>query len=240
MAVKLPARWLAARARGALAVAVGLVAARAAPAVAHPELSALGVNRFVTAAILDDRVDVVDALLEGTLASGDERRRLDADGDGVISDAELRAGEARLGAEGPGLTVEVDGRPLTAPLTLAIDLGDERRANTAPVVVERRQSFAAAWPPRSRRLRLAITREPARLLDTELGLVLPPGLAFQGGSDLVTFRGPRASALEERAATFDITALAPPSRAPRAALACLALLALVGAGAVLALRRGRR
>ncbi len=224
-------------------VAIGLaaLAGSAGHASAHPEFSALGANRYVTAAIFDGRVDVTDALLEGTLASGEERRRLDADGDGRISDAELRAGEDRLRAEGAALTTEVDGRALTAPLVVAIDLGEERRATAAPVVVERRASFPGAWPPGARRLRVVMTREPPRLLDTELGVVLGPGLALAGGTDLVTFRGPRASALEERAATFDVAGPPPPKPgSPRAALVSLALVVVVVAGAVAALRRARR
>jgi len=233
------------RSRGARAAAPAaallalLGAARAAGA--HPEFSALGTNRYVTAAVFDGRVDVTDALLEGTLASGEERRRLDADGDGRISDAELRAGEERLRADGPAVAVEVDGRALAAPLVVAIDLGDESRATAAPIVVERRGSLAGAWPAGARRLRLVIGREPARLLDTEIGVVLGPGLTLAGGTDLVTFRGPRASALEERAATFDVAG--PPAAkpgSPRAALFSLALLVVVVAGAVASLRRARR
>jgi hypothetical protein len=223
----------------ALAFAAATLAA-GARAAAHPEFSALGTNRYVTAAVFDGRIDVTDALLEGTLASGEERRRLDADGDGRISDAELRAGEERLRAEGPALTVEIDGRPLAAPLAVAIDIGGDPRASAEPVVVERRLTFPGAWPAGARRLRLVVAREPARVLETELGLVLGPGLALAGGTERVTFRGPHASALEERAATFDIVSTAPPKpRAPRAALVSLVLLVVVATGAVLALRRAR-
>ncbi|HVU49280.1 MAG TPA: hypothetical protein VHL80_01270, partial [Polyangia bacterium] len=132
--------------RVAVAASAAAALARGAPAAAHPELSALGTNRYVTAAVFAGRVDVTDALLEGTLASGEERKRLDADGDGRISDAELRAAEERLVAEGPALVVEVDGRTLSAPVTVGIDLGDDRGVTASPVVVERRASFAGGWP----------------------------------------------------------------------------------------------
>jgi hypothetical protein len=210
---------------------------------AHPEFSALGTNRYVTAAVFDGRVDVVDALLEGTLVSGGERRRLDADGDGRISDGELRAGEARLRAEGAAVTVEVDGRALAAPLDVAIDLGDEPRANAAPVVIERRLSFPGAFGAGARWLRLVVIREPPRVLDTELGLVLGPGFALAGGEDRVTFRGARASALEERAATFEIAGPPPPparSRASRRLPAGLGVVAVILAGLAAARRRARR
>jgi hypothetical protein len=228
------------RAARATFVLVAALAVRARPAMAHPEFSALGVNRYVTAAVFDGRVDVTDALLEGTLASGDERRRLDADGDGQISDAERRAGEQRLATEGPALSVEVDGRALVAPMVVAVDLGDEPRANAAPVVIERRLSFPAGWPPGARRLRLVMLREPPRVLDTEIGVVLGPGFALaSAGRDLVTFRGPRASTLEERVATFDIAGPPPaPARSRRVVPVVVALSAL--ALALAARRRARR
>jgi hypothetical protein len=244
MTVKGTPRRRRAIARATLAAVVGAALAGRAPAArAHPEFSALGTNRYVTAAIFDGRVDVTDALLEGTLVSGEERRRLDADGDGLISDAELRAGEERLRAEGPTVMVEIDGRTLFAPVVVAIDVGDEPRATAAPVVVERRLSFPSAWTAEARRLRLVIAREPPRLLDTELGVVLGPGLALAGGEDRVTFRGPRASSLEERAATFEVVGPRPATvgRTPRAALAVLALVVVVGVGfGAVARRRARR
>jgi hypothetical protein len=232
------------RSRGARAAAAALLAllGAARAAGAHPEFSALGTNRYVTAAVFDGRVDVTDALLEGTLASGEERRRLDADGDGRISAAELVAGQERLRAEGPALGVEVDGRALVAPATVTIDLGDELGATAAPVVVERQVSIVGGFPAGARRLRVTITREPPRLLDTEIGVVLGPGLTLATGADRVTFQGPRSSALEERAATFEL--VGPPVTAPskivrRVLGAGLALLAL-GAIGVAARRRARR
>jgi hypothetical protein len=238
MSVKRRARLLQALLVGAGLAGAALAGGRAA---AHPEFSALGTNRFVTAAIFSGRVDVTDALLEGTLASGEERRRLDADGDGEISDAEIAAAEARLVADGLGLTVEVDGRALTAPLVVAVDVGDDRRAGTAPVVVERRASFAGAWPADARRLRLVVIREPPRLIDTEIGVVVGPGLSLASGQDLVTFRGPRASTLEERAATFELTG-PPPAPKPQRSVAPLVALAALGivASAAVVVRRARR
>jgi hypothetical protein len=221
--------------RVAVAALASLALSRGTPAAAHPEFSALGTNRYVTAAVFENRVDVTDALLEGTLASGEERKRLDGDGDGRISDAELRAAEARLGAEAATLIVEVDGRALSAPFAVGIDIGDDRAATTSPVVIERRASFSGAWPESARRLRLVVTREPPRVLDTELGVVLGPGLKLASGSELATFRGPRASALEERAATFDIATTMPAKRQRRAWPAAAAglgvlLVAAVGLG----------
>jgi hypothetical protein len=226
---------------GAL-VASAVLIGGGGPAGAHPELSALGTNRTIAAAVFDGRVDVTDVLIEGALVSGDERKGLDADGDGLISEAEARAGEERQRALGPALTVEVDGRALSAPLAVTIDLGNEPRASAAPLVVERRLSFPGAWLAGSRRLRVALTREPPRPLDTEIGVVLGPGLTLASGAERATFRGPRASTFEERAATFEI--LGPPPAPAKLPTALRVPVLLVGIAllwvARLARRRSRR
>jgi hypothetical protein len=206
---------------------------------AHPEFSALGTNRYVTAALFDGRLDVSDVLLEGTLVSSEERGRLDTNHDGHIDEAEVRAGEARLRAEGAAVVVELDGSPLTAGagVEVGIELGGEPLAESAPIVVERRLSFPAAWTSGAHRLRIALLREPARLLDTEIGVVLGPGLVLSEGPDRVTFRGPRASALEERRGAFTFEAPAPP-RHPPAGIGGIFL--GIGAGGALALALGVR
>jgi hypothetical protein len=223
-------RWLGgARFAATLAAAATLVAGGAARA--HPEFSALGTNRYVTVAVFDGRVDVTDARLEGTLASGEERRQLDADGDGRISDVELAAGEERMRAEGPPVAVEVDGRALATTATVAIDLGDEPRASAAPVVVEHRLSFPGAFPAGARRVRVVITREPPRLIDTEIGVVVGPGLTLTSGADRVTFQGERTSSLEARAATFEIAGPPPPARSRTPLVVGVAAFALLIASA---------
>jgi len=221
-----------------------LLAAGAAPARAHPEYSALGTNRYVTAAAFDGRVDVSDVWLEGLLVSSDDRRRLDADGDGRISDAELTAVERRLATEGAAVTVELDGRPLVGAVDVAIDLGGEPLAESAPVAVERRLSFPGVFAPGAHRLRLAIAREAPHPLDTEIGVVLGPGLTLAGTPDRAVFRGPRVSALEDRAGVFDFTAPAPPARGRGVAVASgaggLVVVVLVLVLVVARLRRRRR
>jgi hypothetical protein len=210
----------------------------AAPAAAHPEFSALGTNRYVTLAIVDGRVDVTDTLLEGLLTGGDERRRLDADGDGRVSTAELEGAHARLAAEGPAVTVTIDDRPLEAPVEVSLDLGDRPTVEAAPIAVERRQAFAGAFSPGAHRLRVTVTREPPKLLETELGVMLAPGDVLRGGGDRVTFRGPRASTLETRAATF-VVERAPARPRPRAPLFLVALGALAALVVAAAARRRR-
>jgi hypothetical protein len=213
----------------------------AGPAQAHPEFSAAGTNRYVTATVFHGRVDVTDARLEGALTSAEERRRLDTDGDGNVSEAERLAGEALLRAAGPDVGVELDGQPIAASLEVAIDLGGDAKVAAPALVVERRQSFPAAWPPGEHRLRIALAREPKRLLDTELGAVLLPGLTLTSPTDRVNFKGPRRSALEDRSATFTIKKSSPPPNAPVAVpVAVLVAVAVLVLVAVLAFVRRRR
>lgn len=204
----------------------------AGAAQAHPELSAVGTNRYVAAAVFDGRVDVTDALLQGALTSAEERRRLDTDRDGQVSDPERLAGEARLRAEGPAVSVELDGRALSSPVEVSIDLGGDERVTAPALVIERRQSFAAAWTPGQHRLRLAPTREPARLLETELSVAPGPDVTL-GSPDRVSFKGPRVSQLEDRAASFSFTSSHPPHRSPVFPVLVLVLVLV----AVLVLRR---
>ena len=236
-----PRRRTAGR-RHALAVVVaGLGLCAGAPrARAHPEFSALGTNRYVTVAVFDGRVDVSDVWLEGLLVCADDRRRFDADADGRIDDAEVAAAERRMVAEGPAVTVELDGRTLTAPLDVAVDLGGEPRATSAPIAVERRLSFGGVISPGAHSLRVSLAREAPHPLDTELAVVLGPGLALGAGPDRVTFRGPRVSTLEDRAAVFELTAPRP-AGARWAAAAAVAAAAMLGAvGWTLSRRRRRR
>jgi hypothetical protein len=233
-----------ARALGVALIVASTLAAGPRSARAHPELSALGTNRYVTVAVLGDRIDVTDARLEGLLTGGDDRRRFDADGDGRLSPAEVQSARERLRAEGPAVTASIDDRTLAGAFAASLDLGDEPRADGAPLVVEGRQSFTVALAPGTHRLRVVVEREPPRLLETEIGVVLGPGLSLGEGPERVQFAGPRASALERRAATFVVSVTAP-KPAPRhrgglaLALAGTALVALGVAGAALR-RRTRR
>jgi hypothetical protein len=201
------------------------------PVNAHPEFSTVGTNRYVTAAVWSGHIDVSDALLEGTLTGAEERRRLDGDGDGRISDVEVAEGERRQRAAWPSLTIELDGKALSAPATVSIDLGGDARVGTAPVMIERRMRFEMSGVPApgARRLRLALVSDPPRLLETEIGVVLGPGLALRDGTDRLRLSGPRASVLQDRSATFVIVATTPASASRGPTLAKVAALAGVGA-----------
>jgi hypothetical protein len=218
------------------AVPVLLVLAAAGPAAAHPEFSSMGTNRYVTAAVFDGRVDLTDSWLFGALTAVETRRALDTNGDGEIDARELAAGEERRRAEGPLVTVELDGQPATAPLSVSIDLAGDQRVGPAPVVIEHRARLDRGT---TTRLRLVVTREPPKILETELGVVLGPDLALSNGPDRVRFQGPRHSTLEDRSATFVIKATSHPRSSPVLVLS-LVLVAVLVWLAVLALRLRRR
>jgi hypothetical protein len=67
-------------------------------------------NRYLKVTPLGDRVRVAYTILFGEIPGAAERRRIDADGDGSISDAEARAFAGRIGAEvAAALQLDVDG-----------------------------------------------------------------------------------------------------------------------------------
>ena len=215
-----------------LAAGGGLCAA-GRPAAAHPEAAPAGVSRYVTATVVGGRIEIADTWLLGTLPALEERRRLDSDGDGVISGAEEARGRAAAAAEPPTLAVTLDGQEQRAPAAVVIDLGGEKGARDAPLVIERRTTLlVGARPPRQ--LRLAVLREPARLMETEVAVELEPGLALAGAPDRVRWQGPRASAMEERSVTFVI---AGPSG--RSAWSIVGVFAVAAAGFTVLVARAR-
>jgi hypothetical protein len=227
----------------ALAVSLASGIARA-----HPEPAPAGTNRYVTATVASDRAEIADAWLEGPLAAAEERRRLDADGDGHISASELARG--RDAASAAALAVTLDGVAVPAATAAAIDLGGDAAVGTTPVAIERRMTLALGPPAsgaRAHALRIELVRDPPRAADTEVAIDLDPGWTLEGASAAgrAVFRGPRRSTLEDRSVTFTFVpatatgarAAAPGSRG----VASVALLAML-AGAALAgvHRRSRR
>jgi hypothetical protein len=227
--------------RRLLALLVGAAAAGGAPrpARAHPEASAAGTSRYVTAAVAGGRIEISDAWLLGTLPAAEERRRLDADGDGTISAAEQARAEAAAAAEPPALAVALDGAERTAAATVVVDLGGERDARDAPLVIERRMTLerAAGVGRGPEQLRLAVLREPARLVETEMSVDLASGLVLRGPPDRVRWRGPRASALEDRSVTF---IFGPPPHRPQWRTALFVAAAVLALAALVSGARARR
>jgi hypothetical protein len=189
------------------------------PAHAHPEVSAAGSNRYVTAAVAGGRVELADTWLLGTLAAVEERRRLDSDGDGQLSREEIEHAQAARGAEPPAVRVRLDGVDQEPPSRVYIDLGGDLGAAGAPLVIERRMTLGLApaiRPGATHTLIVELGAEPPRLLETEVMVDLEPGLVLVAPSrDRLGFKGPRRSALEQRSVTFTFAAPAAPRSARR-------------------------
>lgn len=217
---------------------------------AHEEFSPQLVNRYLNVIVLDDRAELFLALLYGNLPAVDERKRMDGDGDGRLSAAELdAAGQAWARAAGDWLSVSLDGRPVPAVGARAeVDVGGDDSIGAAPLVVE--LNVSVPLDGRAHRLRVEPRRDPPRAGETETTLELPPGwqLVESAGRGRVAgeprfkLQGPRVSGSEDRAATFVIhrtTASAAPVRTSLVlAVAAVALLALGLAALLLWWRRG--
>jgi hypothetical protein len=101
-----------------------MVLLAAAPALAHVAPSADSNNRYLKATLLPTEVRVSFTMFFGERPGVIERRRVDANGDGRIDEAESRALGARvLGELAPGLFVTVDGRAVSGWTVADVGLG---------------------------------------------------------------------------------------------------------------------
>lgn len=237
------------RSAGAALTAAWLVLAPAA-ARAHLEFSPALVNRYLSVKVVGEDLFVFESLLFGALPAAHERKRIDSDGNGRLSDGEVKAAADRWLAEGNRLTsTRLDGQPLpyiqadvvlaggdaVGPDHLEIDL-----LATAKVS---RQPHTLVLDPR---------REPPQSGETEVMADLaadwqlvqsqkanePPTTAPK-----VTFPGPRVSTIENRAVRYVFAPQTREDGRPAVPLALVlgSLLAIAGAALlVLELRRRRR
>ena len=234
----------------------------AAPARAHPEYAPSTVNRYLKIDLVaPDALRVAYTVMVGTTPAAAWRRAADANANGTLDDAERAAiGERARAAVAAGLHLSVDGKPVT----LAFDppavglAGNEVSPSPLSVDLIARVPLPGA-PPHVVRLDDA-TPEP-QLGETEVRLEESPVTrivrAHRGPTGderelRFLFRGPKFSALEDRAITFEFTAAPPsaaaehpaatppPSRFGRAAwLVAAALLAVLAVLGVLRLRQRR-
>lgn len=192
---------------------------------AHVELNPQLVNRYASfllggSAEEGYRLEAFVAVLFGEVPGADERRRMDRDGDGVISPAERdEARRAWVARAGELFTISVDGEPLAIEGG-SVQLGNDDGVGPAAVVVE---LFGARdLPAGERRLRVEPRTDLPRLGETEIALDLAPGWVLVAGGrgpdpgtreGRVKFDGPRVSAVEDRSVTFVVrTSGAPGSR----------------------------
>jgi len=236
------------------AFAVGLVAAVASAALlprganAHPEVSPLLVNRYLSLIVVGGRVEFFVTLLYGALPAAEVRKGLDRDGDGRISEAERQQGQDVWKARAGELArLALDGAPLPlAGATADLQLGADTGAGPAPLVVE--VYGAQPLPDGTRQLRLEPGWDPPKLGETELMLDLSSDwelVSSRLGSGPVEqlsrykLEGPRTAASQDRAVTFVVRSTSPPVRRPRIVLfsAVLGTLAAAGLGLEIARRR---
>src|SRR5687767_15071206 len=104
-------------------IVVLLSAAAAAPALAHRAPSPTENNRYAKVTLLPDTVRIAYTVFFGDRPGLIERRRIDANGDGLLDENEAKTFSTRLHAEiVPLIDVKIDGAPPGAPWRVA-DLG---------------------------------------------------------------------------------------------------------------------
>lgn len=221
----------------------------APPAEAHIELTPLFVNRYVIVKARANRLDLEMSLLFGTLPAGEERKRMDRDGDGTISAAEVGDEEKAWAARaGTALTLTLDGQPIPLALSTRIDLGGDLSAGAKPFTVEYRGSV----PVDSSEHQIVLEAGPdlPRMGETEFFLETTPPWGLHATLDenrqplppqaVVRQALPRAAPEQKRGATFVIRPGAG-GRATQPGLAmpiALVVLAIVlGATLMLVIRR---
>ncbi len=207
------------------AATVALIGGAAAPANAHPEISPVATNRYVLLTALDRSLEITYALLAGQLPGAELRRRIDSNGDRVITPAEIDRERRRFGSEASALlAVSLDGVAVNPVWEASVDLGGDLATGAAPVVMELRASCALSTG-RPHTVRVEPGREPPRLGETEISIDVAPGLRLEAGyqgagqglrGNRFKLDGPRVSDLEDRSVTFTFAS------DPRAAAAALA------------------
>jgi hypothetical protein len=231
---------------GAALLALLLLPARGG---AHPEVSPQLVNRYLSVIVVGDRLEYFVTFLYGPLPAVNERKAMDADGDGAISAAELEQATARWKARAGELaSATLDGQPLPfATASASLQLGPDQTVGPAPLVVEIYGSRPLAAG--TRQVRLEPGWEPERLGETELSIDVSPdwelvsshqGQGPEEKSRRYLYEGRRPSSVADRSATFVLrSAAAPTGRRPTAFIAA-AIAALAGVGLALELRRRQR
>jgi hypothetical protein len=232
------------------ALAIGLAAA---PAGAHIDLVPTLVNRYLTAILSPDAVTVSCAFLFGELPAAEQRRAMDANGDGKIDREELAAERARWRQRASELfSLSIDGTPVLVDAVATVELGNSDETSGAPITVE--VGGVVPLPRGEHRLRLEAGRDLPRLGETDLTLdpgpdwtVVASGQgegAPSGVETRFTFSRPRVSSIEDRSVTFRIRPVAGTARArtgsPATPLVALLLAVGLGAAAAAAWRHRRR
>ncbi len=219
--------------RGARAidVVVGLtlVLSMRSMACAHPEWSAIRVNRYAKLVLAGrDRIQLVYTILYGEAPALAARKSVDLDEDGRIDDKEKALLGARAAAAvAAGLHLSLDGRPVRlVPTSTDVGLAGD---SVAPEPYSVDLGYTLVLPSRGpHELGLDDKVEVSNEGDTELTIEesgamallearrgrIPPGADAKSRDPskekVFTFRGPRFSVLEDRSITLRVAANAVP------------------------------
>lgn len=238
-----------------IALPVVLAAAFSSPwtsAWAHPEISPQTVNRYLSLAVLGEKLHVSYVLLFGLLPGAKKREQIDTDHDGKISQAEIDTETGRFTKSiGQLFDLTVDGKPAVLEPKAALDLGVDQAIGAAPLVAE----LYAALPLDRGEHRLLVNpgQDPPLLGETEIAIDVSPewtlGASYQGaaGGDGQPVRsrfrleGPRVSMFQDRSVTFVVRSRGASSmQAPPRWLIAVAVVVALGAALAAAVWRLRK
>ena len=216
---------------------------------AHPEVSPLLVNRYLSLIVIGGRVEFFVTLLYGAIPGAEVRKGLDRDGDGRISEAERQQGQDVWKGRASELArLALDGAPVSLEgATADLQLGPDGSAGAAPLVVE--VYGAQPLPEGTRHLRLEPGWDPPRLGETELMVDLSSDwelVSSRHGAGPVEhlsrykLEGPRTSPSQDRSVTFVVRSNAPPAHGPPIVLIAAVLGMLGAVGLALEIIRRRK
>jgi hypothetical protein len=235
----------------ALAAALGALAAPLG-ARAHPVTSRTENNRYIKLTLIGDTLRVAYSVLYGELPSFEERREMDRDHDGQVSEAEARARADEVAATlARGAVLEVDGRRVALRFPeREVGMTDRRVAPSAFSI--------DLWElvPLAPRPRHDVTFEThgdlRRMGESEVRFEESPGTRLTGyclghgpcpppsGEARFVFMGPRRSSLEDRSVTASFATVGAAGDARRWALwgaGALAAVLIVVVGVMVQRRR---
>jgi hypothetical protein len=155
------------------ALLLALVAvAGARPARAHIELVPTLVNRYLTLDLREDRLHLQLSLLYGDLPALEERRRMDGDGDGRLSEREIGQARRAFARSAPQLLgLRIDGAEVKIAPTATLATSGQNAVSPTPLQLD--LTAVLELPPGTRRLEVMMGPDLPRMGETEL--VLDPG-----------------------------------------------------------------
>jgi hypothetical protein len=149
-----------------------VLVAPARPVRAHIELVPTLVNRYLTVDLRQDRLHLQLSLLYGDLPALEERRRMDGDGDGRLSQREIGQARRAFARSAPQLLgLRLDGAEVKLGPTATLATSGQDTVSPTPMQLD--LSAVLDLPPDTRRLEVMMGPDLPRMGETEL--VIDPG-----------------------------------------------------------------